>query len=245
VSAEELDLLIHRHLDGTLSEEEAGALDGRLRSDPRARRRLAEMAFDHAQLRELLETGEAAKAPRTAGASRSHLLAAASILLAVAVALVVGPLRSAPPPPAPAPAKEAPPPKLEGFRGFRGRIFARVTERRDKMLVELRVGEVLGVRDGSLAEDPQSLVGRTVSVLSPRVREGETGPERDHVLYLSKVQAGQEVVLEVQHLDGSDFAVASLTDEQVDWARRDDRKKLRDGAKEAPKEGVKDPPKEK
>ena len=56
-----LDLLIHRHLDGTLSEEEAKALQDRLRGDVDARRRLAEMAFEHAQLKEVLEPAKKAK----------------------------------------------------------------------------------------------------------------------------------------------------------------------------------------
>jgi hypothetical protein len=53
-SGTDWDLLIHRHLDGTLSEAELRVFDGRLKSDSRLRRRLAEMAFDQNQLSDLL-----------------------------------------------------------------------------------------------------------------------------------------------------------------------------------------------
>ncbi len=92
----ELDLLIHRYLEGSLPAEEAAELRERLSNDSAARRRLAEMAFDHAQLKDLLAPEpaeapdvEAPLAPRPAR-SRWHLAAAASILVAVTIALVVG-----------------------------------------------------------------------------------------------------------------------------------------------------------
>ncbi len=250
--SEGLDLLIHRHLEGTLGEEEARALEGRLRADPAARRRLAEMAFDHAQLKELLEhAGGASKAPW----SRWHAVAAASILLAVGVALVVGPFRSERAPETP-PAKEPPVARREGFQGFRGRVHARMLERRDKARVALKVGEILSVRDGSQAADPGRLVGESIFVVMPRVKEADAGAERDHAAFLTKLQPGQEVVLDLRHEEGTDFAIASLTAEQAEWSRRDDRKKtpgekpapLKDGEvkkavdkpkKEAPREGDK------
>ncbi len=218
-----LDLLIHRHLDGTLGEEEATVFEQRLRTDPAARRRLAEMAFDHVQLKELLESAGGASRPSW---SRWHLVAAASILLAVGAALLVGPFRSESPTES-APAKVNPAPRGEDSPGFRGRVHARVLERRDKARIALKVSEVLSVRDGSLA------AGDSIFVVTPRVKEGDAGPERDHAAFLAKLQTGQEVVLDLRHAEGTDFAIASLTAEQAEWARRDDRKKTPgDGLKE-------------
>lgn len=92
------DALIHRHLTGQLSEEEARAVAGRVKSDPEFRRRLAEMAFDEVQLKEILAHAETeampfASAPREdapapARGSRATLAAAAVILVAVGIALV-------------------------------------------------------------------------------------------------------------------------------------------------------------
>jgi ferric-dicitrate binding protein FerR (iron transport regulator) len=111
----DLDLLIHRHLEGTLSPGEAVALRERLRTDAAARRRLAEMAFDHVQLKELLAPAplvvpespeEPAEPPARALPpwSKWHFAAAASILVAVTIALVVGFTRTAPPGPEESPA---------------------------------------------------------------------------------------------------------------------------------------------
>lgn len=54
------DFLIHRHLAGEeLTEEQRTALNERLRKFPRLRRRLAEMAFEQANLRDALTVSEA------------------------------------------------------------------------------------------------------------------------------------------------------------------------------------------
>lgn len=207
----DFDVLVHRHLDGTLGEEEAKVFEERLKADPEARRRLAELAYEHALLKELLEPAakRASTAPR-----RLQAAAAAAILVAVAVALF-----------RPAPVKEvetpALAPKREGYQGFRGRVHARVLERKEKLRVPLRVGEVLALREASEAAAPSSLVGETIVITPPRLKDGDPpGPERDHALFLGKLQPGQEVVLELRHLDGAEFAIEALTEEQVEWARK-------------------------
>ena len=48
------DYLIHRHLSGgELTEEQRSALNDRLRKFPRLRKRLAEMAFEQTQYRDI------------------------------------------------------------------------------------------------------------------------------------------------------------------------------------------------
>src|SRR5258706_14975362 len=44
------DFLIHRHLEGGLTAEQAGALNGRLAEEPALRRRLAALAFERVPL---------------------------------------------------------------------------------------------------------------------------------------------------------------------------------------------------
>jgi anti-sigma factor RsiW len=46
------DYLIHRHLEGGLTDEQSGALNHRLAEDPALRRRLAELAFEQVALGE-------------------------------------------------------------------------------------------------------------------------------------------------------------------------------------------------
>jgi len=94
--AEELDRLIHRYLEGLLSEDEGRLLNERLKADPRARRRLAEMAFDTAQLPDVLEVEGAVRAGAPARRAwwtgpKSSLVAAAVILVAVGIALLLWP----------------------------------------------------------------------------------------------------------------------------------------------------------
>ena len=233
-----LDLLIHRHLDGTLGEDEAKVFQERLRADADARRRLAEMAFEHAQLKEILEPAKRTKPTSPAW----HWVAAASILVVVAVALAVGTPRPETPPVTPAVVEKKKDVEKkrtrEGYQGFLGRVHARVLERRDKVRVPLKVGEVLEVRGASEAASPAKLARETISILMPRMKDGDPpGPEREHAVFLMKLQPGQEVVLELRHLEGADFAIVALTEEQAEWARQGLPKK-------APKEGVKDPPRE-
>jgi hypothetical protein len=154
-----------------------------------------------------------------------HAAAAAAILLAVGVAIFRGT-------PKPAEVEEEKKPvvakKREGYEGFRGRVFARALERKDKQRVVLKVVEVLAVRDASEAGEPKRLVGETIGVIPPRFRDGEipSATDKDHAAYLAKLLPGQEVVLELRHADGADFAIEALTAEQAEWARRDDRKKF-------------------
>lgn len=228
--SEGFDVLIHRHLDGTLSEDEQKAFEARLLADVDARRRLAEMAFDHAQLKEILEPAKAVGPRRWL-----HVAAAAAILLGVGVAIFVGQSKPADVD-VPAPAKGAP--KREGYQGFHGRVHARALERREKNRVSLKVVEVLAVRASSDAAAPGKLVGETIGILPPRLRDGEPpGPERDHAMFLQKLQPGQEVVLELRHLEAGDFAIEALTEEQAEWARQGVEKKkvIKEGPKETPK----------
>jgi hypothetical protein len=227
--SEAFDVLIHKHLEGTLSEDEAKIFHERLKANPEHRKRLAEMAFEHAQLKELLEPAAkpAFRMPRWI-----HAAAAAAILLAVGVAIFRGT-------PKPVEVEEERKPvvakKREGYEGFRGRVFARVLERKDKQRVYLKVVEVLAVRDASEAGQPARLVGETIGVLPPRFRDGEVPlpADKDRAAYLTKLLPGQEVVLELRHVEAGDFAIESLTEEQVEWARRDKRP-----AKETPKKPV-------
>ena len=85
------DLLLHRHLEGALTEEEGRALSARLLADAPLRRRLAEMAFDQAQYREIFQTAESE--PIVMLPAREAPPARSGKLLAVAAAalfLVVG-----------------------------------------------------------------------------------------------------------------------------------------------------------
>ncbi len=90
------DWLIHRYLEGAAGEDEARALNDALRTDPRARRRLAEAAFDGAQLRDLLaaagvEAPPATRRPARRSAPLLPLTAAALFVAGVGAAILFRP----------------------------------------------------------------------------------------------------------------------------------------------------------
>lgn len=238
------DVLIHRHLEGTIGEDEARALSDRLASDPALRRRLAEMAYDQAQLRDVLETETGACALGSVPApvrersrwSKGSLAAAASILVAVGVALFVG-FRPRPESPAPSgtgPAASADPPRKEAPRsGYRGKIAGRVTRKAESFCL-LQV------------TSPPEFAGRTVQIDPGKRRngDGEFTPDRVHVAYLRRMEAPQLHTLDVRQVDGDLFVIGDLTEEQADWAapkrpeRKPDPRKppVRDGEGDRPKD---------
>ncbi|HLF94092.1 MAG TPA: hypothetical protein VJB14_11585 [Planctomycetota bacterium] len=225
------DLLIHRHLEGDLGEEEARALSERVAADPVFGRRLAEMAYDQAQLRDVLETEKAVETgacPIAAAApparepsrwSRGSLAAAASILVAVGVALFIGfrpkeqpPVQS--PQALPAAPKVAVPKKKERKEtppaGFRGKVSATVSRKTDAHVI-LTVSA------------PEELAGKTINLLNER--KPLTERLKVHASYLRKLDIGQEVVVDVRPADGGDFALGELTEEQAAWAMKEDKKR--------------------
>ncbi len=228
MSARDWDLLIHRHLEGDLGEEEARALSERVAADPALRRRLAEMAFDQAQLRDVLETERAVEtgacpiappAREPARWSRGSLAAAASILVAVGVALFIGfrPKEQPPVRPSeavPAALKVAVPKKKEKKEpppaGFRGKVAGTVLRKTDAHVV-LTVSA------------PEEFAGRTINLQNER--KPVTERLKIHASYLRKLDLGQEVVVDVRPMDGGDFALGELTEEQAGWALKEEKKK--------------------
>lgn len=235
------DLLIHRHLEGDLGEEEARALSERVAADPAFRRRLAEMAYDQAQLRDVLETEKAvetgacpiAAAPparEPSRWSRGSLAAAASILVAVGIALFIGfrPKVQPPVPPAqalPAAPKVAVPKKLKDTppaAGFRGKVSATVSRKTDAHVV-LAVSA------------PEELAGKTINLQNER--KPVTERLKVHASYLRKLDLGQEVVVDVRPVDGGDFVLGELTEEQASWAMKEEKKRKPDPKKPPVREG--------
>lgn len=103
MSERDSDLLIHRHLAGELTGEEARAFNGLVKADPAFRRRLAEMAFDEAQMRDAVTRAEtepiafAAPPPKVSSAPPGAtwtLAAAAVIFAAIGAAFIVSVYRT-------------------------------------------------------------------------------------------------------------------------------------------------------
>lgn len=86
IQEEDWDRRVHRYLEGDLEEEEARTLNERVKTDAKARYRLAQMAYDQAQVMEIVGAAvPEAKEPRGAFLGRatgwSLTLAAALLLL--------------------------------------------------------------------------------------------------------------------------------------------------------------------
>lgn len=227
-----VDVLIHRYLDGALDAEGAAALEEALRRDPAARRRLAEMAFDHLELRDLVRTD--AKAPparRPRPAWAAPLAAAAIILVAVGAALLLARPSAPETAPAAVPAGE----KKSDYRGFAGPLRLRVLAPAEAS-ARMRVLEVPG-------SPGHPLEGQTVAVVPGFARGDEgsvAGPNKAHQAFLRRLQPGAEVVVDLRHAGEDLFLIGELTKSQAAWAtsregdrprekRRDPVRKDREG----------------
>jgi len=221
------DVLIHRYLEGTLDADGAAALEEALRRDPAVRRRLAEMAFDHLELRDIVRAETKPAGVRRAWPAWAVPLGAAAVLFVAAGAAILLPGSPAAPVPAgPTPAGE---PKKD-YRGFAGPVRLRVVSLTEAS-ARMRVVEVPGSPGHALA-------GRTVAVVPGFTRgdEGDVGgPNKVHQAFLRKLDPGAELVLDLRHAGEDLFLIGELTKQQSAWAvpREGDRprEKRRDPVK--------------
>ena len=112
----------------------------------------------------------------------------------------------------------------EPLRGFSGQVRGVVLKKGEKNVFFFKVGRVLRVWKNNEAASPESLVGRTVPV-GPRWIKGDNGkwhPVELHVAFIRKLEAGQEVTLEIRNVERNHFAILELSAEQRKWARSGD-----------------------
>jgi hypothetical protein len=207
--SDDADRLIHRHLEGDLSEEDSAALGARLKSDPGFRRRLAEMAFDRAQMKDVLSKLPGAVEP--ARVSRRGLLpmaAAAIIVAAVGLAVAMWSFRETPPAPPVAPAAPT------HDRPYSGPLTVKVASRTE-VSTTFRVTAVPG-------HPAHPLVGKRIHVVVGWAKnaDGEPVQDRTHVNYLRKLAVDQEETVDVRHQKDDIYAIGDLTSAQQEWANR-------------------------
>ncbi len=239
------DRLIHRHLEGDLSEEDAARLGARVKGDPAFRRRLAEMAFDRAQMKDVLSKLPAAAGPsRVARRALLPMAAAAIIVASVGVAVARWSLRETPgPAPSVAPATAVSP------QAFLGPLTLKVVARSETS-ASFRVTGVPGHASHPLLGSVVHLVvGWTKNA------DGEPVPDRTHSNFLRRWAPDQEETVDVRQQKDDIFAIGELTPAQQEWANRREEKRdpgrktperpRRDGDREVPREGQdRDGPKE-
>ena len=239
--SDDADRLIHRHLEGDLSEEDSAALGARLKSDPAFRRRLAEMAFDRAQMKDVLSklpVAAPAETPRMARRAYLPMAAAAIIVAAVGIAVAMWSFREEPaaPPVAPAAATHD--------RPYSGPLTVKVASRTE-VSATFRVTAVPG-------HPAHPLVGRRVHVVVGWAKnaDGEPVQDRTHTNFLRKLAVDQEETVDVRHQKDDIYAIGDLTPAQQEWANRrgDPVKRMPDRPRRdpAPREGQEreGPPKE-
>jgi len=110
----------------------------------------------------------------------------------------------------------------EGVRGFSGQVRGVVNRKGDKHVFIFTVARVLKVWKNNKAENPEALANLTVRV-GPRWVKGEGGkwrPVELHVLFIRKLQPGQEVTLELHNVERDHFAILELSGPQREWAAR-------------------------
>jgi ferric-dicitrate binding protein FerR (iron transport regulator) len=127
--------------------------------------------------------------------------------------------------------KEAPKEQRPVFNGV---VYGKVVNKGDAALL-LTVERVVSSRKDSSPEIAETLPGRTLKVtVGGRRRDGDPPPDKIQMLFVRKVEVGQELTLDVRQIKGDDFAIGALTEAQAQWAippqveRRKEDKKVRD-----------------
>jgi ferric-dicitrate binding protein FerR (iron transport regulator) len=124
------------------------------------------------------------------------------------------------------------PPK-EPRPGFNGVVAGKVVGKGDGHLL-LSVDRIVSSRKDSSPEMAARIPGRTLKVTVGRRRDGDPPPDKMQMLFVRKVEIGQELTLDVRQMKGDDFIIGALTEAQAQWAvppreeRREEKKKLRD-----------------
>ena len=113
----------------------------------------------------------------------------------------------------------------DGARGFSGQVRGVVVSKGDHDTFGFKVARVLNVWKNNKAEDPESIAGHTVRV-SPRRQKirGKWHKVESHVAFIRKLRTGQELSLEIKHVEGPrDCQILELSRKQRGWARRKGR----------------------
>lgn len=212
------DLLIHRHLEGTLEEGDAEALAELVRRDPAVARRLAEASYDAAVMKDVLadapeeSSGEAA--PHAGDPwPKAPLAAAAAILLAVGAAVLAWSLREpvTVPEPGSTPAVQPDAPLVR----FHGVVSGEVLIVREGGRVGLRIVSVDRVFEAE--GDADRLVDREILLT---VKQGDG--VRDRTRFLERMRRGtKEEALEIEGGPEDGFVLVRLSESQRARVRRD------------------------
>jgi ferric-dicitrate binding protein FerR (iron transport regulator) len=130
------------------------------------------------------------------------------------------------------PVEKKDPPK-ESRLVFNGVIQGKVVGKGDAAL-SMVVDRVVSSRKDSSPELAERMPGRTIKVSVGRRKDGDPPPDKIQMLFIRKIEVGQELTLDVRQMKGDDFIIGALTEAQAQWAvppreeRREEKKKLRD-----------------
>jgi hypothetical protein len=134
----------------------------------------------------------------------------------------------------------------DGMKGFSGQVRGVVVAKDEKGFV-LKIAKILKLWDGNKAENPESGIGKKLLV-TPRWQQGDDGKwyRNDlHVAFIKKLEVGDEITIELRHVEGNALQILELSEEQRQLARAEgDGEGEKKGDKEGEKEGKKDAQKE-
>lgn len=138
----------------------------------------------------------------------------------------------------PAEVRKPPTDKKEPRPAFNGSVRGKVVGKGDAHLL-LAVETVVSSRKDSSPEIAEGLPGRTLKVLAMRRKDADLAFDKMQVLFIRKVEIGQELTLDLRQVKGDEFSIGALTEEQHQWAMpREERK---DEPKKKPRDSEKSP----
>jgi hypothetical protein len=103
------------------------------------------------------------------------------------------------------------------LRGFSGLVRGEVASKGEKHTFTFKVYRVLRVWKNSKAEEPKSIIGRTIRI-NPRWEKADDGrwrPIGHHVAFVRYLEVGAEISIEVQNAERSHFNILELDEDQV------------------------------
>lgn len=124
----------------------------------------------------------------------------------------------------------------EGARGFSGMVRGIVVGKKEGVFI-FKVARIMKVWEGNKAKNPESLIGKTITIGPGWVKggDGKWHPVERHVRFIRLLKVGDEINIEIANREGDRFNILELNEEQ---------RRAADGG-EGEKEGRKEPEREK
>jgi hypothetical protein len=103
-------------------------------------------------------------------------------------------------------------PYPKNVEGFSGQVWGQVVAKKPNGIFTFKVERVKRLWEDNKAADGKALEGKTINVARGQNKHGR--PEKLHVKYIKRLEAGEEVRLEIKHFAENNFLILELDGHQ-------------------------------